>query len=448
MMLNIFKSWVETLKSIGDKFKKKPSVTVAHEKIEPVLTENSMPDETETHSAEDFEQKTEEDTPKEEDAEPLESIAQFQNLQDGEADAIRLAHELIERSEIKTEATPVIDLSSIIEENIDATIKSSQGGLAGFAQMLLSYKKITAGLLLFILLLSGGGYVFFSRHQATPDALPIKAEETAAALSHVPSASAEKETGTALAQMAKERPRWQNLDYIAPIYLEKNREDDPLLSIVLYDMGLSEAVDDEILWELPEQISLAYSCYADDLDTKIKHAADMGFLTLMTIPLEDNNGKPCDLGKYTLLTGGDVEKNIAKMKVILEKTSRYDMIFLQGGNIFLSSHVDLEPMIAFLKKYKKFVVTPPDCFMSKLSIFCQKSRVDFAPMTTFVPYHQVHQLTKILDDAAENAESLGRVILAIPAMNFTVACIKEWINNCDESTLSLVSISEMYAQSE
>lgn len=445
MMLNIFKSWVGIFKIIGDKLKKKPLVSAPHEKIEPILTENSVPHETEARGIEDPEE-TKEDASFE-DVTPLESIAQFQNLQDGEADAIRLAHELIERSEIKTQATPIINLSSIVEENIDPTTKASQGGLASFGQILWPYKKIMAGVVVFILLLGGGGYAFFSIYHPPPDALQTKGAESIVSV-HPSSPSAEKGAGTQLAQIAKERPRWQNLDYIAPIYLEKNRKDEPLLSIILYDVGLNEDVDHKVLSELPEVVSLAYSCYADDLDAKIKRAADMGFVTLMTIPLEDNNGKSYDLGKYTLLTGGDVEKNIAKMKVILEKTSRYDMVFLQGGNIFLSSHADLEPIIAFLRKYKKFVVTPPDCFMSKLSIFCEKSRVNFAPTTTFVPYHQVDQLMKILDDAAENAQNLGRVILAVPAMNFTVSCIKEWINNCDESTLFLVSISEMYAQSE
>ena len=117
----------------------------------------------------------------------------------------------------------------------------------------------------------------------------------------------------------------------------------PLIAVVVLDFGLSALLSDQLIAQLPSEISLILSPYAADAEQWQKKARENGHEIWLQLPLENKKFIPSDPGPQALLAQASIKYNQDRLEWILSRTPGYagvvgetDEIFDQASNTLSS----------------------------------------------------------------------------------------------------------------
>lgn len=121
--------------------------------------------------------------------------------------------------------------------------------------------------------------------------------------------------------------------------------DKPLLSIVLYDVGLSEERYYRLNDNMPEEVSFSLSPYSQNIQYLTDTAREKGREIWLTLPMETQDYPVTDPGPYTLLTELNLQQNTYRLHQILNSTQGYIGFLSQINHGYTSKTVEYSPYI-------------------------------------------------------------------------------------------------------
>ena len=208
------------------------------------------------------------------------------------------------------------------------------------------------------------------------------------------------------------------------------------IAVLVVGLGINETLTDQILSQMPKNVSLVFSPYSPDLEDLIDFARYEDFSILVASPLEDED-PVTDQGYLTLKTRVSEEENLENLKKITLHARQADCIYGQGGARLLRSSKEMKPIFQYMREVNNCFVAPPDILVNKLHEVAAALQLNYActtienPTTSMMP--SIEALTK----------RTGFSILAFDAKPGIVDEIKEWIKNLEQAKISVVPITEI-----
>ncbi|PZQ44791.1 MAG: hypothetical protein DI551_09375 [Micavibrio aeruginosavorus] len=119
----------------------------------------------------------------------------------------------------------------------------------------------------------------------------------------------------------------------------------PIVSIVIVDYGVSELMSKSILDNMPPEISLVLSSYADEPSKWATAARTYGHEFWLGLPLQTKDFGVDDIGPRALLQNASAEENQRRLFNVLGTSVGYAGIVTQKDHIFDASSSGIEPAL-------------------------------------------------------------------------------------------------------
>ncbi|WP_032112363.1 divergent polysaccharide deacetylase family protein [Candidatus Paracaedibacter symbiosus] len=208
------------------------------------------------------------------------------------------------------------------------------------------------------------------------------------------------------------------------------------VAILIVGLGINETLTEEVMEQLPKNISLVFSPYTADLEDAIEFAQYEEFAALVAAPLEDED-PVTDQGYFTLKTKVSEEENLEILRKIAFYAKDADCIYGQGGARLLRSAKELRPVLDYIRNVNNCFVTPPDIVVNRLHEVAASMELNYVCTTVENPTRAMMPSIEAL------TKRTGFSILAFDAKPGIVEEIKEWIQKLQQAKLSIVPITEI-----
>jgi len=221
----------------------------------------------------------------------------------------------------------------------------------------------------------------------------------------------------------------------------------PRIAILITGLGLNRSFADRTLEQLPADISLAYSPYANDLQMQIDAARADGHEVALEVPMEPFDYPDNDPGPYTLLTSLPHEANAKRLNWLLARGAGYFAAINRQGGRYLADPAALAPSLAALQARGLGFIDTGTGARSATAQALPEGLFDWA--TADVAIDVTTQRTPLadalagLEETARNNQIALGVATALPV---TVDHIAEWAQGLEDKGFELVPASAVLAQ--
>lgn len=208
------------------------------------------------------------------------------------------------------------------------------------------------------------------------------------------------------------------------------------IAVLIVGLGINETLTNQILSQVPKNVSLVFSPYSQDLEDLIEFAQYEDFSVLVAAPLEDEDSVT-DQGYLTLKTRVSDEENLDNLKKVTFYAKHADCIYGQGGARLLRSSKQMKPIFEYIREVNNCFVAPPDILVNRLHEVAAALQLNYVCTTIENPsigmMPSIEALTK----------RTGFSIIAFDARPGIVEEIKEWIKKLEQAKLAVVPITEI-----
>jgi polysaccharide deacetylase 2 family uncharacterized protein YibQ len=137
------------------------------------------------------------------------------------------------------------------------------------------------------------------------------------------------------------QPAW--LRYSRPFDANDRR---PRVAVIISELGLSSAATTAAIQQMPADVSLAFSPYADSLDNWIGLARAAGHEVLLNLPMEPINFPANDPGPRALLTSLSAQQNLERLDWVLGRINGYVGVTNHMGSRFTTMPEAVKPVLS------------------------------------------------------------------------------------------------------
>ncbi len=121
--------------------------------------------------------------------------------------------------------------------------------------------------------------------------------------------------------------------------------DKPLVSIVIMDMGLSNAATESAIRTMPPEVSFVISPYSPAPDFWMNEAKARGHEVWLGLPLESETYPLHDPGPHTMLIRAPLQQNKNKLSWLLGRAVGYVGFVTTPDPVFMKSITDMRPIL-------------------------------------------------------------------------------------------------------
>ena len=122
------------------------------------------------------------------------------------------------------------------------------------------------------------------------------------------------------------------------------------IGLVLVDFGLSKRVANELIQNMPANVTFAMSPYADTPQQTIRKAMTAGFETWLSVPMQTSNFPQSDTGPDTLLTRVTLEANRFRLHSVMGTAAGYPGLIVTDTAQFLQSKSNVNNIMSQVQK--------------------------------------------------------------------------------------------------
>lgn len=217
----------------------------------------------------------------------------------------------------------------------------------------------------------------------------------------------------------------------------------PKISLVAVNVGMSRTLTQEIIRDLPTEISLGVSPYAPDVKLFSDAARAAGHETWLMLPLQNENYPLNDPGPATLLTTASIEQNQARLLSLLGRAVGYVGLITWENHVYTPKNAETSSVI-------------PQIFGRGLAVLdsASASNRDFGQRTAYndeFPFlknnfwldqslmrgHMTMQFKRLQDLAAAR----GKAVMLFHPYPKSIKAVKDWINSSEAQEFELVPAS-------
>lgn len=218
------------------------------------------------------------------------------------------------------------------------------------------------------------------------------------------------------------------------------------IAIVISDMGLSERNTEKAVLDLPAEVTLSFSAYAQRLPFWLEQGRNARHETLLAIPMEPQTFPKDDPGPKALMARNSVEENMETLREIMDQGQGYVGFSNFQGSRFMADAKKLRPVFQYMKDIGMiFLDTTPDVSTATLETVSQtrvpylKGDVTLDAVPTDIAIRD--NLRKLEGLAARQGYAVG-LASAYPV---TFNAIAEWLPTLKSKNIALTPLSSVAA---
>lgn len=218
------------------------------------------------------------------------------------------------------------------------------------------------------------------------------------------------------------------------------------MAIVINQYGLSPSVSDQLIDQLPDNITLIASPYADDALGWGKKARARGFELWLDLPFETNNYPYQDTGPYGILKRYSLQHNLENLAWLMTRVQGYAGVVSHIDDTFSQSQTAMKNIFHFLfSRGLGYLETANEInpYIESTSLvtdghYMQGTLLEEASTTT-----QLEHVTA----AIARAKDKGDAVLVIQATPNTPTDIQKWVAMIKENDIALLPLSAVFEHS-
>lgn len=218
----------------------------------------------------------------------------------------------------------------------------------------------------------------------------------------------------------------------------------PIIAIVVKNLGLNANQTKSAIENLPDEVSLAFSPFAQNLSHWTKEARSFGHEFLIELPMEPLTFPESDPGPKALLTTLPVDKNLERLEWVLSRTTGYPGLLTTMGSKFSALELTIQPILSDLNNRGLFLVDSRTTVRSVIPSVAERIEMPIAESNRVIDQDpseisiaaRLQDLERI---AARNQFAIG---LANP-YPLTIDMIRQWAGGLASKGIVLVPISSL-----
>jgi polysaccharide deacetylase 2 family uncharacterized protein YibQ len=133
--------------------------------------------------------------------------------------------------------------------------------------------------------------------------------------------------------------------YGRPANIPAAKKNNPRIAIIVGGLGISAAVTQQAIKNLPSPITFAFSPYGADIERLVTQARTEGHEALLQVPMEPLDFPDNDPGPHALLTSLGVPQNLDRLHWLMSRFQGYVGIVNTMGARFTASEPALTPVL-------------------------------------------------------------------------------------------------------
>lgn len=229
----------------------------------------------------------------------------------------------------------------------------------------------------------------------------------------------------------------------------KKSSDKPRLSILLFNVGLSQKLTRDIIDEFPPEITLSFSPYARDLKTLTAAARQRGHEVWLTLPLETKNYPLNDPGPSTLLVNASVEQNQSRLTSLLASTQGYAGFVSQKEHVFKREDADVNPSIEEIFKRGLAIVDSNPSLYSFVGDVAARKDYPHAKNNFWLDDNLTAiGLNQKIRQIIEYGDSGGSVVVMLRPYPASIKALKKFLNSAAADKFQLAPVSAQVSYGE
>lgn len=220
----------------------------------------------------------------------------------------------------------------------------------------------------------------------------------------------------------------------------------PLIALVITELGMSQAKTHKVL-QLPGEVTLAFSPYAEGLSEWIRQARAAGHEILLEVPMEPPRYPSDDPGPRALLTSLGPTQNSDRLDWLLGRFQGYVGILESMGGRFATSPLHLQPVLETAKRRGLMYVDRrrgTTSFSGEMADELDLLRVGSDIEIDVDPAPR--EIARRLAAAENRVQRTGSAVLVARPYPVTVDAVTAWIGTLEEKGILLAPLTAVAAR--
>lgn len=216
----------------------------------------------------------------------------------------------------------------------------------------------------------------------------------------------------------------------------------PRIALVISGLGLRKSTTDAAIANLPPAVTLAFSPYGADLQTRVDQARQAGHEVMLLAPMEPDNYPRNDPGPHTLLVSAGTAQNLDRLHWVMSRFTGYVGLMNDMGSKFTSSEKAMTPVLNDLKARGLLFL---DARTSSYSVAADLARSLRVPRAINNRYIDNDQTEAAIRQRLEELENLARTYGAAAGVGrlypVTIRTAADWAAGLPERGFDLAPVS-------
>jgi polysaccharide deacetylase 2 family uncharacterized protein YibQ len=218
----------------------------------------------------------------------------------------------------------------------------------------------------------------------------------------------------------------------------------PRIAIVIAGLGMSRAISDDVIAQLPPAVTLALDAQGPVAGAWAARARQDGHEILLDVPMEPFDYPRSDPGPNTLLTSLPNSDNIARLMIALRKASGYVGITSISGSRFTTDSTKYAPVLETMHERGLMVLDARAAPHSAVTDMAHNAAVPVATVTQRLDGDlSPDGIAAALDTLEKTARLNGRAIGVTTATPVMIAQLQTWLKALPQHGVALAPVSAM-----
>lgn len=217
------------------------------------------------------------------------------------------------------------------------------------------------------------------------------------------------------------------------------------ISIIIADLGMSQAITEKAINELPKEFVLAFSPYSSNLEETMKKSLQKEHENLILMPMESTKYPDKDSGPKLLSSRLSLTENTANMNWVLEKGKQSIGVMNFLGSAFLGDKKHVGTLFDTLKERNILFVENLTTESSQAQESASEKGIKYFKIDKKIKgdiakekfMNQLHELEKI-------AKIKGYAIGVIEPYPLAIDLVRDWSLKLNRKGFILASLSTLW----
>lgn len=216
----------------------------------------------------------------------------------------------------------------------------------------------------------------------------------------------------------------------------------PNLSFIITDLGLSRERTENLIKDLPGNVTLALSPYVENLNALTTTAREDGHEVWLMLPIQTADYPLVDSGPLTLLSDASMAQNSARMNTLLSLAQGHVGFVANKDHSFKSEDANINPAIKSLLSKGFGIIDSNTSGRSFLKDLSYKNEYPYAQNNFWLDENLTQlALNQKLRQIIELAEASGNVTIMMRPYPASIKALQKFLNSAAAKKFELTPAS-------